>query len=66
MISRAVISISEACPWAPPIGWWIMIRECCKAERLPFVPAVISTAPMDAAIPVQMVATSHCMYCIVS
>ena len=32
-----------------------MMRECCNAERLPFVPAVISTAPMDAAIPVQMV-----------
>ena len=24
-ICLAVISISEACPWTPPSGWWIMM-----------------------------------------
>jgi len=48
-----VISISEAWPSALPIGWWIRIRECFRAVRLPFSPAHIRMAPMEAAIPVQ-------------
>ena len=66
MISRAVISMSEACPCAPPSGWWIITREWGSAERLPLAPAVSSTAPIEAASPVQMVATSELTSCIVS
>src|SRR5690554_3713877 len=66
MISLAVISMSEAWPWAPPRGWWIMMRECFSAVLLPCAPAHKRTAPMDAAMPVQMVATSGEMYCMVS
>ena len=29
------ISISVCCPWAPPSGWWIMIRELGRLYRLP-------------------------------
>ena len=66
MISRAVISMSEAWPCAPPRGWWIMTRLWGKAERLPSAPATRSTAAMEAAMPVQMVATGLWMNCIVS
>ena len=61
-ISRAVISISDACPCAPPIGWCIIIREWRKAKRLPFVPATNNTAPIEAAIPVHIVDTSLLKY----
>ena len=37
-----------------------------SAERLPLAPAVSSTAPIEAARPVQMVATSELTSCIVS
>jgi CO/xanthine dehydrogenase Mo-binding subunit len=37
-----------------------------RAVRFPFVPAHISVAAMEAAIPIQMVDTSGVMYCIVS
>ena len=53
-------------PCAPPSGWWIITRECGSAERLPAVPAVSSTAPIEAASPVQIVATSQFTSCIVS
>ena len=45
---------------------WIMMRECGSAERLPFAPAASSRAAMLAACPMQIVATSGLMNCIVS
>ena len=33
-ISRAWISMSEAMPWAPPEGWWTMIRLLLSATRM--------------------------------
>ena len=48
------------------MGWWIMMREWGSAERLPLVPAHINTAAIEAAMPVQMVATSGLMNCMVS
>ena len=35
----AAIEISEVCPPAPPLGWWIMTRLFGRAYRLPGVPA---------------------------
>src|SRR5262245_33508044 len=65
-ISRAWMSMSVAWPCTPASGWWIMIRECGRANRLPLAPAHRSRAPMEAAWPMQMVATAGLMYCIVS
>src|SRR5262247_114199 len=48
-ISLAWISTSEACPWKPPIGWWIMTREFGRQKRLSLSPAASSSAPMRAA-----------------
>ncbi len=58
--------MSVAWPCTPPSGWWIMIRACGKAKRLPFVPAVSSSAPIEAAWPMQMVEMAGLTYCIVS
>ena len=52
-ISLNEISMSEAYPWAPPEGWWIMIRALGRANRLPLVPAASRWAPMLAAWPTQ-------------
>ena len=41
-------------------------QEWGSAESLPLAPAVSSTAPIEAASPVQMVATSELTSCIVS
>ena len=65
-ISLACMAMSEACPWVPPQGWWIRMRELGSANRLPLVPAARSTAPIDAAWPTQMVCTSGRTSCIVS
>ena len=43
-----------------------MISLLGKAKRLPLVPAASRKAPMLAAMPMQMVETSHLMYCMVS
>ena len=45
------ISISAAWPWAPPRGWWIMMRLLGRARRLPLAPAPNKNAPIEAAIP---------------
>ena len=58
--------MSVAWPWTPPSGWWIMMREFGRAKRLPLAPAASRTAPIDAAWPMQIVATSRRTYCIVS
>ena len=65
-ISRAWMSMSVACPCTPPSGWWIMIRACGRAKRLPRAPALSSSAPMSAACPMQMVEMAGFTYCIVS
>ena len=41
--------MSEAWPWKPPEGWWIITREFGRQKRLPAAPAVSSNAPMLAA-----------------
>ncbi len=58
--------MSVACPCTPPSGWWIMMRACGSAKRLPFAPAASSHAAMLAACPRQSVDTSGRMYCMVS
>ena len=65
-ISFAWMAMSEACPWVPPQGWWIRMREFGSAKRLPAVPAASRTAPIEAACPTQIVCTSGRMSCIVS
>ena len=45
---------------------WIMIRAFGVAKRMPFAPAVSSNEPIDAAWPMQSVATFGLMYCMVS
>ncbi len=60
------ISMSVACPWAPPESWWIMMREFGRAKRLPFVPAASRNAPMLAAWPTHVVQMSGFTNCIVS
>ena len=64
--SRAWISMSVGWPWKPAEPWWIRIFECGSAIRLPFVPPARITAPIDIAIPTQIVCTSGLMNCIVS
>ena len=58
--------MSDAWPWKPPIGWWIITRELGSAKRLPFAPAASSNAPMLAACPTHSVDTSGLTNCIVS
>src|SRR5690606_4589808 len=65
-ISRAWMSISEACPWKPPHGWCTMTRELGRAWRLPAAPPARITAPMLAAWPMHTVLTSGRTNCMVS
>src|SRR2546426_6174465 len=65
-ISRAWMSMSVAWPCTPPSGWWIMIRACGSANRLPRAPAHSSSAPIDAACPMQIVEMAGFTYCMVS
>ena len=58
--------MSVICPWVPAEGWWIMISALGRASRLPLVPEDSRNAPMEAASPMQMVDTSHLIYCMVS
>ncbi|MNW04327.1 hypothetical protein D3C71_2004060 [compost metagenome] len=66
MMRLARIWMSEAWPSAPPSGWWIITSLLGRAKRLPLAPAVSRNAPMEAAIPTQMVETSALMNCMVS
>ena len=66
MISRAWISMSVACPWKPADTWWMRIFEFGRAIRFPFAPPARRSAPIDIAIPQQIVDTSGLMNCIVS
>ena len=66
MISWAWISMSVAWPWKLEETWWIRILALGSAIRLPFAPPASSSAPIDIAIPTQIVCTSGLMNCIVS
>ena len=66
IVSLAWISMSVACPWKPPQTWWIRILEFGSAIRFPFAPPARSSAPIDIAMPTQIVWTSGLMNCIVS
>ena len=63
MISFAWISMSTACPLAPPRGWWIMILEFGMLDLFPLAPAPRMKAPMDAASPKQQVWMSALHIC---
>ena len=65
-ISFACSSMSLACPPNPPLGWWIMMREWGREKRFPFAPAASRSAPIEAAMPMQVVETCGFTYCIVS
>ena len=56
-ISRAAISMSAAVPCDPLDGWWIMIRAFGRAARFPLAPVASKKAPIEAAIPMQIVLT---------
>ena len=58
--------MSDAWPWKPADGWWIMIFELGSEYRLPAEPPASNTAPMEAARPTQIVLTSGLMNCMVS
>ena len=58
--------MSAAGPSNPPEGWWMRIRLLGSANRFPVVPPVRISAPIDIAIPTQVVCTSGLMNCIVS
>ena len=60
------ISISVTLPWVPAEGWWIITSALGRAMRLPLAPEDSRKAPMLAAMPMQMVDTSHLIYCMVS
>ncbi len=53
-------------PWAPPDGWWIMIRLLVSATRMPGSPAASRKLPIDAAWPMHTVLILGRIYCIVS
>src|SRR5699024_6740652 len=55
------MAMSVICPWVPAEGWWIIISALGRARRLPLAPEESWKAPMLAAMPMQMVDTSHLM-----
>ena len=58
--------MSVAWPWKAELTWWMRIFALGSAMRLPSAPPDSSSAPIDIAIPTQMVCTSGLMNCIVS
>ncbi len=58
--------MSEAWPWKLEETWWIRIFAFGSESRLPGAPPDSSSAPIDIAMPTQIVCTSGLMYCIVS
>ena len=58
--------MSEAWPWAPPLGWCTMTRAFGSAKRLSLAPEQSSRLPMLAAWPMQTVLTGLRTYCMVS
>ena len=64
--SRAATSISGTAPLNPPEPWCIRMRALGRAKRFPFDPPARSTAPMLAPNPMQNVAMSGLIICMVS
>ena len=60
------MAMSDAWPWRPPEGWCIMMRAWGSENRLPGAPEHSRNWPIEAARPMQMVATSGWMNCMVS
>ena len=58
--------MSVAWPWKLEDTWWIRIFAFGSAMRFPFAPPASSSAPIDIAMPTQIVCTSGLMNCIVS
>ena len=58
--------MSVAWPWKLEETWWIRIFALGSAIRLPAAPPASSSAPIDIAMPTQIVCTSGLMNCIVS
>ena len=59
--------MSVAWPSKPGVWpWWIITFELGSAIRLPFAPPASRIAPIDIAMPKQIVCTSGRMNCIVS
>ena len=58
--------MSVAWPWKLEETWWIRIFALGSAMRLPSAPPASSSAPIDIAMPTQIVCTSGLMNCIVS
>ena len=64
MMSCAWVWMSLDVPPKPPCGWCSSTRALGVMYRLPLVPAVSSSWPIEAAMPIATVATSlgiHCM-----
>ena len=53
-------------PWAPPEGWWTMIRLLVSATRMPGSPAASRKLPIEAAWPMHTVLILGRIYCMVS
>ena len=58
--------MSVTLPCVPAEGWWIMISAFGSARRLPLAPEESRKAPIEAAMPTQIVHTSGLIYCMVS
>ncbi len=58
--------MSVACPWKPPLGWWMRMRLLGSDARLPGAPPARISEPMDMAMPQHVVATSGRMKRMVS
>ena len=58
--------MSEAMPWAPPEGWWTMIRRWAARRACPARRRASRKLPIEAAWPMQTVPTLGRMYCMVS
>src|SRR5690606_35035060 len=64
--SSAWMEMSDSVPPTPADGWCMRIWQCGSTYRLPRVPAESRNCPIDAAMPIPNVATSHGMNCMVS
>ena len=65
-MSCACVCMSLAVPPKPPCGWWRRTRALGVMKRLPFVPAVSRSCPIEAAMPMPTVTMSFGTNCIVS
>ena len=66
LMSCACVWMSLEVPPKPPCGWCSSTRALGVMYRLPFVPEVSSSWPIDAAMPMPTVTMSLGTNCIVS